>query len=223
MSQVDPIIYVVDDDTSARTSLAMLMKSVDLPVETFASADEFLASERPHRPACLVLDVRMPGRSGLDLQQKLAGDETLPVVFITGHGNVSMSVRAMKAGAVDFIEKPFDDQVLLEAIHRAIERSRLAGLAKTHRCGIRQMIGLLTARERQVFELVAIGLMNREVGERLGINEKTVKHHRGRLMRKLQVDSLAQLVRIAAEAGMLPWWKDAERLSVSEQPSRSAL
>lgn len=221
MNHENAFIYIVDDDESIRNSLALLMKSVGLPAESFASADEFMNADNSQRPACVILDVRMPGRSGLDLQEKLAGDASLPVILITGHGNVSMSVRAMKAGAADFIEKPFDDQVLLEAIHRALERSRRAGHAHSYMFAIQKRVDLLTGRERQVFELVATGLLNREIGVQLGINEKTVKHHRGRVMRKLEVTSLAQLVRLAAEAGILPWWKDAELGAVSSLPVRA--
>jgi two-component system response regulator FixJ len=196
-----------------------LMKSVGLPAQTFSSADEFLAADSSHRPACVILDVRMPGRSGLDLQEKLAAEAGLPVILITGHGNVSMSVRAMKSGAADFLEKPFDDQVLLEAIHRALERSLRVSHANAYRSSIQERVALLTGRERQVFELVATGRLNREIGVQLGINEKTVKHHRGRVMRKLQVTSLARLVRLAAEGGILPWWKDSAPSPVPEDPA----
>jgi FixJ family two-component response regulator len=203
----EPVVFVVDDDSSVRRALERLLKSVGLDVETFGSASEFLERGAPDRPACLVLDVRMPGLSGLDLQKELAAAGlAVPVIFMTGHGTVPMSVRAMKAGAVDFLEKPIDDQVLLDAVHQAISIDRRSRDQRSARRSIEERVGSLTPREREVFALVVQGLLNKQIAGELGTSEKTVKVHRGRVMQKMQADSLADLVRMA------------ERVDLSDAP-----
>lgn len=198
------IVFVVDDDAQVRNGIGRLVRSVGLTVETFASAGEFLERGAPDEPACLVLDVRMPGRSGLDLQHDLArAGLAVPIVFLTGHGTVPISVRAMKAGAVDFLEKPVDEQALLDAIQQGLRRDREARDQLRALDAIRERIGTLTPREREVFRLVASGLPNKLVADRLGASEKTVKVHRGRVMQKMQADSLADLVRMAERCGEL--------------------
>jgi FixJ family two-component response regulator len=200
-----PIVLIVDDDADVRRSLERLIRSVGLEVEAFDSAQAFLRREPPDGPACLVLDVRMPGLSGLDLQEKLsAAGLSVPIVFMTGHGTVPMSVRAMKAGAVDFLQKPFDDQVLLDAVQQAIDLDRQSKEVQAERLGIDGRIETLTPREREVFTLVVSGLLNKQVAGELGTSEKTVKVQRARVMQKMQADSLADLVRMAERAGIRP-------------------
>jgi RNA polymerase sigma factor (sigma-70 family) len=199
----EPIVFIVDDDDAVRRSLERLIKSVGLNVETFASAHEFLRREPPAGPACIVLDVRMPGLSGLDLQQELVAAKLgLPIIFMTGHGTVPMSVRAMKAGAVDFLQKPIDEQILLDAVHQAIDRDRQSRDRQTQEQVIRERAESLTPREREVFSLVVSGLLNKQVAAELGTSEKTIKVHRARVMQKMQADSLADLVRMAEKAGI---------------------
>ena len=195
------MIFVVDDDEAVRRSLVRLIRSAGRTVEAFGSADDFLAAAPHDRPACLVLDVHLPGLSGLDLQKALTRDgDAMPVVFITGQGSIPMSVEAMKGGAVDFLPKPVEDEVLLDAIRRAVERDAELIGARAATAGIQARIDALTPRERQVFALVADGLPNKRVGAELGITEKTVKVHRARVMTKMQASSLADLVKLAQRA-----------------------
>ena len=204
MPDVMPIVFVVDDDISVRESLELLIKTVGWRTETFASAQDFLARPRATVPCCLVLDVRLPGLSGLELQQRLTERTEMPIIFITGYGDVPMTVRAMKAGAVEFLTKPMKDDVLLEAIRQAIERSRAALERESQMQVLRDCYASLTPREREVMALVVSGLLNKQVGGELGISEITVKAHRGQVMRKMKADSLADLVTIAERLGVRP-------------------
>jgi FixJ family two-component response regulator len=198
MGEAPAVVFVIDNDPSMRAALADLVGSVDLAVRLFASPQEFMASKRPDAPACLVLDVRLPGMSGLMVQKELARiGLDLPVIFITGHGDIRMSVRAMKAGAVDFLIKPFQDQDLLDAIHAAIERDRERRREAVRVAELRERYATLTARERQVMSLVAIGRANKQIAAELDLSEMTVKVHRGQVMRKMQAGSLPELVRMA--------------------------
>jgi two-component system, LuxR family, response regulator FixJ len=197
------VVYVVDDDEEIRRALARLLRSAGLPVETFPSARAFLARRLEPRASCLVLDVRLPGQSGLDLQAALEEAQLeIPIVFITGHGTVPMSVLAMKAGAIDFLEKPFDDSALLEAIRRALGRDRERRTERAARAAIQERLARLTPRERQVLELVVTGLLNKQIADVLGAAEKTIKVHRGRVMEKMQASSVADLVRMAQTIGL---------------------
>ena len=190
------IVFVIDDDESIREALKSLIRSVGLSVETFASAQEFLQSKRPDVPACLILDVRMPGLSGLDLQRDLSETNIyIPIIFITGHGDIPMSVRAMKAGAIEFLTKPFRDQDLLDAIQQALERDRHARSEQADSADLRNRYESLTPRETEVFGLVVKGLLNKQIALQLGTSEITVKLHRRQVMEKMQADSLADLVR----------------------------
>src|SRR3989441_2744408 len=199
MSQATPIVFVVDDDVSVRESLELLIRCERWQPETFASAQEFLTRPRALVPSCLVLDVSLPGLNGLDLQKRVAVERTdMPIIFITGYGDVPMTVQAMKAGAVEFLTKPFSDEVLLSAIRQAIERSRAARAHESELHELRDRYESLTPREREIMALVVSGLLNKQIAFKLGISEITVKAHRGRVMRKMQVDSLADLVRAAA-------------------------
>lgn len=193
-----PIVFVVDDDLSVREALRSLIRSVGLRCATFESADEFLASSRHESAACLVLDVQLPGKSGLDLTSELrqAGVE-IPIIFISGHGTIPMSVRAMKAGAVEFLTKPFSEPELLGAIDQALDRDRLQRSERAEQDAVLERYARLTPRERDVFSLVAAGRMNKEIAAALGTAEQTVKQHRGRVMEKLEVRSVADLVRLA--------------------------
>lgn len=202
MPDAASVVFVVDDDISVRESLELLIKSAGWHPETFASAKQFLARPRVTRPCCLVLDVKLPGLNGLELQQQLADRADMPIIFITGHANVPMSVKAMKAGAVEFLTKPFKGDALLEAIRGAIERSRAALRRDSEMQVVRDCYALLTPRERQVMSLVVSGLLNKQVGGELGISEITVKAHRGQVMRKMKADSLPDLVTMAARLGL---------------------
>src|SRR5258706_6382192 len=205
MSHATPIVYVVDDDVSVRESLEALIRCAGWEPETFASAQEFLARPRVLAPSCLVLDVTLPGLNGLDLQKRVAVDRIdMPIIFITGYGDVPMTVQAMKAGAVEFLTKPFGDDVLLSAIRHAIERSRIALAHEAEIRALRDRHASLSRREREVIALVVSGLLNKQVGGELGISEITVKAHRGRVMRKMKAGSLADLVNMAARLRLAP-------------------
>ncbi len=197
MSDPDPIVFVIDDDASIRDAVKRLIASVGLRVETFGSTREFLGSKRPEAPACLVLDVRLPDVSGLDFQRDLSSASIhIPIIFITGHADVPMTVRAMKAGAVEFLTKPFRGQELLDAVQDAIAKDRLARSEQAQMTGLRARYDSLTAREKEVLSLVASGLLNKQIGAELGTSELTIKTHRGRVMQKMEAESLADLVRM---------------------------
>ncbi len=200
MSLAESTVFIVDDDPSICAALSRLFKSVGLPAQSFATAREFLDQAPQLGPGCLVLDMRLPGLSGLDLQGELArAGIGLPIIFLTAHGSVPLSVQAMKAGAVDFLEKPVEDQTLLDAVSQALKRDRQARLVQARRQALQELFATLTPRERQVFQMVATGKLNREIAFELGTAEKTVKVHRGNLMRKLNCRTLAELVRLAQE------------------------
>jgi FixJ family two-component response regulator len=202
LPDVSPVVFVVDDDVSVRESVELLLRTGGWQSEIFSSAPEFLSRPRATVPCCLVLDVTLPGLNGLELQQQLAERTEMPIIFITGHGDVPMSVQAMKAGAVEFLTKPFKDDVLLEAIRDAIERSRAALRVDSEIRALRNCYEALTPREREVMVLVVTGLLNKQVGGDLGISEITVKAHRGQVMRKMKADSLPDLVTMAARLGL---------------------
>jgi FixJ family two-component response regulator len=198
MSSVTPLVFIVDDDVSVRESLELLIQNEGWKPETFASAQEFLDRPRASVPSCLLLDLSLPGLNGLDLQKRIAVERTdMPVIFITGHGDVPKTVQAMKAGAVEFLTKPLNDEVLITAVRQALERSRLALAQDAEMQELRNRYALLTPREQQVLALVVSGLLNKQVGGELGISEITVKAHRGQVMQKMKADSVAHLVKMA--------------------------
>jgi RNA polymerase sigma factor (sigma-70 family) len=205
MPEDDAIVFVVDDDAAVRDAIESLLKSVGLRIEAFASAAEFLKRQNRDSPSCLVLDVRLPGESGLELQRHLTAiDERIPIIFITGHGDIPMSVEAMKAGAVEFLTKPVRGQDLLTAVQKAIQRDRESRQSRAVLDDLRGRLAALSPREREVLELVIAGLINKEIASRLGASERTIKIHRAQVMRKLKADSLPDLVRMAEKLGLAP-------------------
>jgi RNA polymerase sigma factor (sigma-70 family) len=197
MKKAEQVVFVIDDDASMRTAIGELIEAVGLSCQTFASGQEFLDAPLPDLPGCLVLDVRLPGLSGLNLQRELAERGVhIPIIFITGHGDIPMSVQAMKAGAVEFLTKPFRDQDLLDAIEQATERDRATRRQRTELGDLEQRAEALTPRERDVMRLVVAGLLNKQIAAELGISEKTVNVHRSQVMQKMRADSLAELVRM---------------------------
>ena len=203
MQSAAPIVFVVDDDISVRESLELLIQNEGWQSKTFASAQEFLDYRRAVVPSCLILDISLPGLNGLELQKKVAVERAeIPIIFITGHGDIPKTVQAMKGGAVEFLTKPFNDEVLLTAIRQALERSRIAIAHKVELQELRDRYASLTPRERQVMALVVSGLLNKQVGGELGISEITVKAHRGQVMQKMKADSVADLVKMAGRLGL---------------------
>ena len=208
MSDTVPMVFVVDDDISVRESLELLIESANWQPETFVSAEDFLARPRVHVPSCLVLDMSLPDLNGLDLQKRILDRTDMPIIFITGYGDVPMTVEAMRAGALEFLTKPFNEEVLLNAIRHALERSQTALGREAELRALRDAHASLSRREQEVMALVVSGLLNKQVGAELGISEITVKAHRGRVMRKMKADSLPDLVNMAAQLKLTPVRKD---------------
>jgi FixJ family two-component response regulator len=202
MAELEAVVYIIDDDASMRASIESLLRSVGHSVVTFDSTQSFLAFSRPEGPACVVLDVRMPGASGLELQRELAAaGSVIPIIFVTGHGDIAMSVAAMKAGALEFLTKPFRDQDLLDAVHRGVEEDRRRNRRDLHLDALRERYASLTPRERQVMRMAAAGLLNKQIAAELALSEVTVKVHRANAMQKMQARSLPDLVRMSDALG----------------------
>jgi FixJ family two-component response regulator len=215
----EPIVYVVDDDLAVRQALSSVIRSIGLRVETFASAREFLQHTRPDAPSCLVLDVQLPDVSGLDLLPELeSGAAAIPIIFITGHGTIPMSVRAMKAGALEFLTKPFQEEELIAAVRQALERDQAAQRGRRRAAEARERLATLTPREREVLALVVDGRMNKQIAAELGTAEQTIKQHRGRVMRKLGLESVADLVRLVQRAAERPGAQAASGAEAGARP-----